>query len=82
MRNGCHARECSILGLNVDNGSLPILLQIKSLKGTGRAQMAKVIDCVFRATVCAYDAKCDVMPDIPDRMNCTRVVKIRTWRRK
>ncbi len=79
MRNGCHVRECSILGLNVDNGLLPILLQIKSLKGIGRAQMAKVIDCVFRATMCACDAKCNIMPNILDRMNCTRVVKIRTW---
>jgi len=82
MRNGCYARECSILGLNVDNGSLLILLQIKSLKGTGRAQIAKVIDCVFWAMVCACDAKCNVMPDISDRMNCTRAVKIRIWQRK
>jgi len=44
--------------------------------------MAKVIDCVFQATMCACDAKCNIIPNILDRMNYTRVVKIRTWWRK
>jgi hypothetical protein len=44
--------------------------------------MANVIKHVFWATVCACDARCDVTPDIPDRMNCTIMVYMRRrWRR-
>jgi len=52
-------------------------MQITSLKGMGSAQKANVIKWAFQATVSAWDAMCDVIPDTPDRMNYTIMVQMR-----
>ncbi len=82
IRNGCHDKEWSTLRLSRDSSPLLTPTQNRFLKGKGRAHTANVIECVFRATVCACNARCDVTPDMPDRMNCIEMVNMKTqWRR-
>jgi hypothetical protein len=57
-------------------------MHIMPLKGIGSVQRANEIEWVFWATISAWDAICNIIPDIPNRMNCTIKVQMRTqWRR-
>src|ERR1700730_3910702 len=83
MRNGCHTRKWSTLEPNADDSSCSNPAQIRPLKGTGSPQMADVIEWVFRATACTWDAMCAVIHDTPDRMNCNIMVNMKAcWIRQ
>src|SRR6266404_3682476 len=78
IRNGYHGRGWTALGSGGDGSSLLIPVQSTSLKGIGRAHIASVIERTFRATVCACNARCDVTPDMMDRINSDKMMKMKT----